>query len=190
MQVPLQVTFRDMEPSAAVEARVREEAAELEQFHDRITRCRVVVEMPHRHQHQGRLFAVRLDLSVPGRELVIGREPAEGHAHEDVYVAIRDAFAAATRQLQDLARRQRGQTKEHEPLAEGRVARILHELGYGFIETVDRREVYFHRNSVLEGDFDRLEIGTAVRFAEELGEKGPQATTVHIHGKRRHAAPG
>lgn len=181
----VQITFRDVPASAAVEARIREEAAALEQFYDRIIRCRVVVEMPHRHQHQGRLFAIRVELAVPGRDVVIGREPTEHHAHEDVYVAIRDAFDAAKRQLQDHARRERADTKHHEAPAEGRVARLVREAGYGFIETADGREIYFHQNSVIDGSFDRLQAGTAVRFAEELGEKGPQATTVHPSHQRR-----
>ena len=178
MDLPLQITFRDMPPSAAIEARVREQAAEFEQFYDRIVSCRVVIETPHRHHHQGRLYGVRVDLSVPGREIVVGREPTQHHAHEDVYVAIRDAFDAAKRQLENHARRERGDTKRHEPPSEGRVARLFPEPGYGFIETPEGREIYFHRNSVIDGTFERLEVGTVVRFAEEPGEKGPQASTV------------
>ena len=190
MDLPLQITFRDVSPSPAIEARIRDQAAELEQVYDHIVSCRVVVESPHRHQHQGRLFGILIDLAVPGRELVIGRDPSQNHAHEDVYVAIRDAFDAARRQLEDHARRQRGEVKHHEGPSEGRVARIFAEPGYGFIETPDGREIYFHRNSIVDGDFDRLEVGTAVRFAEEAGEKGPQASTVHPRRKRHAPASG
>jgi cold shock CspA family protein len=185
-----QITFRDMPPSASVEARVREQVAELEQFYNRIMSCRVVIETPHRHHRQGRLYGVRIDLSVPGRELVVGREPSQHHAHEDVYVAIRDAFDAARRQLEDHARRERGQTKHHQPTDEGRVARLFAEPGYGFIETPDGREIYFHRNSVVDGTFESLEVGTVVHFAEEPGEKGPQATTVRPRRKRHASATG
>jgi len=184
----LQITFRDMEPSVAVEARIREHAAELDRFYDRIVGRRVVVEMPHRHQHQGRLYAVHITLTVPGREIVIGRAPTEHQAHEDVYVAIRDAFEAAKRQLEDHIRRERGETKHHESAGEGWVARLFPERDYGFIDTPDGREIYFHRNSVVDGSFDRLVSGTAVRFVEELGEKGPQASTVRPHGKPRGTA--
>jgi ribosomal subunit interface protein len=190
MDLPLQITFRDVPPSAAIEARIRDQVAELEQFYHRIMSCRVVVDSPHRHQHQGRLFGVRIDLTLPGRELVTGRAPSQNHAHEDVYVAIRDAFDAARRQLEDHARRERGEIKSHAPAAEGWVARIFSEPGYGFIETPDGREIYFHRNSIVDGDFDRLEVGTAVRFAEEAGEKGPQASTVHPRRKRHAPATG
>jgi len=188
MEAPLQITFRDVASSAAVEERIRAEAAALDQCYGRIIRCRVVVEMPHRHHHQGKLFAVCVDLTVPGRELVVGREPADQHAHEDVYVAIRDAFEAARRQLENYARRERADTKHHAGAAEGRVARLLRDLGYGFIETADGREVYFHRNSVINGRFDQLASGMPVRFAEELGEKGPQATTVRLGHTPRPAA--
>jgi len=107
MQIPTQVTFRGMAPSAAVEDRVRKEAVKLERYADRITGCHVVIEEPQRRHHQGNLFHVRIDLTLPGNELLVKRAPAKHHAHEDVYVAIRDAFAAARRRIQDHVRRQR-----------------------------------------------------------------------------------
>ena len=136
----LKITFRNMTPSAAIEKHVREKAGKLESFCDRITSCRVIVEAPHRHHHKGKAFQVRIDLSVPGGEIVINRAPkrlsaakltegeqsekalVENHrpskhgAHEDVYVAIRDAFNAAGRKLQDHIRRQSGAIKVHEPV--------------------------------------------------------------------------
>jgi len=182
MQVPLTITFRNMPPSPAIEADIHEKAAKLEEFYARITSARVVVETPHRQHRQGKLFHVRIDLRVPGRELVVSREPAAHHAYEDVYVAIRDAFDGAKRQLEDYAREMRGSVKTHEPPRQGRIVRLHAEDGYGFIETPDGREVYFHGNSVVDGDFDRLAVGDDVRFSEEAGERGPQATTVHLAG--------
>ncbi len=108
MQIPLQVTLKDMPQSEAVESRIREKADKLGRFYERINSCRVVVESPQRHQHQGKLYSVRIDLTVPGAELVANRAQ-----DEDVYVAIRDAFFAITRQLEDFARRQRGEVKTH-----------------------------------------------------------------------------
>jgi ribosomal subunit interface protein len=178
MQVPLTITFRNMPPSAAIEADVNEKAAKLDELFDRITSARVVIETPHRHNRHGNLFHVHIDLRVPGRELVVSHYAAGNHAHQDVYVAIRDAFDDAKRQLQSYAREIRGRPTMHEGSPGGRVAR-LHPDGYGFIETPDGREIYFHRNSVVDGDFDRLLVGDAVRYSEELGEKGPQASTVH-----------
>ena len=182
MQMPLQITFLHMEPSAAMESRIRERVAKLEHYYDRIMGCRVVVEAPHRHHHQGKIFHVRIDLTVPHGEIVVNREAGEDHAHEDVFVALRDAFDAMQRQLQDHARQQRGAVKVHEAPPSGRIARIFREQGYGFIETVDAREVYFHRHAMVNGDFAKLEVGTHVDFVEEAGEQGPQASTVRLRG--------
>ncbi|MBI5197888.1 MAG: HPF/RaiA family ribosome-associated protein [Nitrospirae bacterium] len=178
MKLPLQITVRNASISEVVDADIRDKAARLDSFYDQIMGCRVTVEAPHRHQHQGMLYNVRIDITVPGAELVVKREP-----HEDIYVAVRDAFDAARRQLEDFARRQRGDVKVHETPPHARVSKLFPEKGYGFLETADGREIYFHRNSVLQDGFDRLKIGTEVRFSEEMGEKGPQSSTVAIIGK-------
>ena len=183
MKQPLQITFRDIPRSDAVETKIREKAAKLDEFYDQIMACQVVIEAPHGHQHQGYLYHVRIDLTVPNGEIVINRDPKEHHAHEDAYVAIRDAFDAARRKLQDFARKQRGDVKAHETPTHGTVLEIIPSQDFGRIQTSDGREVYFHRNSFLDGDFDALEIGDKVRFVEEAGEKGPQASTVHLIGK-------
>lgn len=105
MQQPLQITFKEMEPSNAIESWIHEHAAKLEKFHGPIMHCHVVIEAPHRHSHHGRLYDVRIDITVPGDEIVVSHQGPRDHAHEDVYVALRDAFRAARRQLQDAARR-------------------------------------------------------------------------------------
>ena len=183
MKQPLQVTFRDMPHSDAVEADVREHATKLDQFCDSIMSCRVMIEAPHGHHHQGKLYHVRVDLTVPDAEIIVNRSPKEHHAHEDVYVAIRDAFDATRRQLQDHVRKQRGKVKSHELPHHGKISILVPEEDYGRIQTSDGRDIYFHRNSVIDGDFDTLEIGNEIRFAEEAGEDGQQASTVHIIGK-------
>lgn len=183
MQLPLQITFRNMDPSEAVEARIRERAEKLDRFASHIMSCRVIVEAPHKHHHKGTLYQVLIDITVPGKELVVSRAPHDNHAHEDVYVAVRDAFDAARRQLEDYTRVIRGKTKQHEMPPHGRVRSLALDQDFGMIETPDGREVYFHRNSLLNGDFEKLGVGTQVRFSEELGEKGPQASSVHILGK-------
>lgn len=104
MKLPLQVSFRGMDTSPAVEALIRERAAKLDRFHGRITGCRVAVEADHRHRHKGRIYHVRIDLTIPGHEIVVGRERNEDHTHEDIMVAVRDAFDAARRQLEDRVR--------------------------------------------------------------------------------------
>jgi ribosomal subunit interface protein len=183
MRIPLQLTFRNMSPSPAMEADVREKAEKLEQFCDEIMSCRVVVEAQHKHHHQGNLFHVRVDITVPDTELVVSREPDLHRAHEDAYVAIRDAFDAARRELQEYVRHRRGRVKHHEPPPHGRILEIFPQLDYGKIASSDGREVYFHRNSVLDADFDTLQPGTEVRFDEEAGDEGPQASTVRVIGK-------
>ncbi|MGI8724925.1 MAG: HPF/RaiA family ribosome-associated protein [Methyloceanibacter sp.] len=113
MQAPLNISFRNMDPSEAVETRIREKAEKLERLCDRIVSCEVVVEAPHRNHHKGKLYDVRINLSVPGEDINVGRTGPQNHAHEDVYVALRDAFAAATRQLEDHVRKMRGEVKTH-----------------------------------------------------------------------------
>lgn len=123
MQRSLQIAFRNMNPSDAVEADVRERVGRLERFYDRITGCRVVIQAPHRHHYKGKLYDVRIDIDVPGEDIVVQRSGPENQAHEDIYVAVRDAFAAATRRLQDHVRRIGGHVKLHEAPQHGRVVR-------------------------------------------------------------------
>ena len=113
MRQPLQINFRDIPHSDAIEARVREKANKLDKFYDHIMTCRVMIEAPHGHHHKGNLYHIRVDLTVPNGEIVVNRDPKDHHAHEDVYVAIRDAFDATRRKLQDYARKRRGDVKNH-----------------------------------------------------------------------------
>ncbi|MBK8016080.1 MAG: ribosome-associated translation inhibitor RaiA [Betaproteobacteria bacterium] len=108
MQTPLQITFRDVPHSDAMETHIREKAAKLESLFSPIMACHVKVELPHKHKHQGKHFCVSLDVRVPGAELVVNH-----HRHEDAYIALRDAFDAAKRQLEDHHRRVRGGVKHH-----------------------------------------------------------------------------
>jgi ribosomal subunit interface protein len=108
MQRPVQITFKDIPPSEAVETHIREKVAKLETFYPNIIGCHVTVELPHKHHHQGKLHNVRIDIKVPGSEIVVNRDK-----HEDIYVALRDAFDAAKRQVEEFGRRQRGDVKHH-----------------------------------------------------------------------------
>lgn len=179
MQVPLQVTYRGMERSDALDARIRDKAAKLEGFHPHLISCRVVVEERHRHQHQGRQFTLSVEARVPGHEVLVNRDH-----HEDVFVAVRDAFDAAARKLEDIARLQRGDVKTHELSQRGTVARLFPDEGYGFIETPDGRELYFSRENVVEPAFDQLVAGVHVQFIEEFAGEGRQAKRVSVgkHG--------
>ena len=178
---PLQVTFREMDPSPAVEEFARRKAFRLTKFYAPIMKCQVVIEAPHQHRRKGKLYHVRIDLAVRGEEFVVGRSPSLNEAHKDVYVAVRDAFDAARRELEDHARCVRGDVKAHVGPPKGVVKRIFPNDGYGFLEAEDGREIYFHKNAVLEG-FEKVKVGDTVRFAEENGEKGPKASTVSLAG--------
>ncbi|HEY5622273.1 MAG TPA: HPF/RaiA family ribosome-associated protein [Gammaproteobacteria bacterium] len=183
MQNQIQIVFQNMDASPAVEDAVRERAKKLERFGTKIQSCRVTIEAPHKHHKKGKTYRVVIDLRVPGREIVVSRDPGQNHAHEDVYVAIRDGFNAAARQLQDHVRVRQGKVKHHELQHHGSISSIHVDDDYGRIETPDGREVYFHRNSVLNADFEKLEVGAEVRFDEEQGDEGPQATSLHVVGK-------
>lgn len=117
MPIPLQITFRNMDASGAVRTKIEEHADKLAQFHNRVMSCRVVVDAPHRRHRQGKIYHVSIDATVPGTEIAVNRAPGEHHAHEDVYVAVRDAFNALARRLEDVARTRRGDTKTHEASA-------------------------------------------------------------------------
>jgi cold shock CspA family protein len=184
---------------------VRQQAAKLERYYKGITSCRVLMELHGRHQH-GNLYHVRIDLGVPDGELLVKHEPnihgtlqdvdaheavksAElGRVHKYPQRALLDAFSEMRRRLQDYVRERRGDVKERaEALTTGNVSSLFPQEDYGFLTTSDDRQFYFHRDSVVDGHFDRLRIGSAVRFAEEMGEKGPQASTVHLVHPRKQA---
>lgn len=178
MKMDLQITTRNFEMTDSVRDMINEKVEKLDSFYSDIMRCRVVVEVPHRHQHKGILYDIHIYMTVPGGEIVIKREP-----NQDIYVSIRDAFDAARRKLEDYARKQRGNVKQGEEVPYARISGLFPGKGYGFLTTPDNREIYFHENSVINGDFKHLKIGTEVHFTEEQGEKGPQASTVRIAGK-------
>jgi len=179
MQIPLQITFRGIPKSEAVEARIREKVDKLERFNSRIMSCRVAVESEHQSHHQGNQYHIRIDITVPGKELVISREHHDNHAHEDIYVAIRDAFNAATRQLEEHARIRRGDVKSHNLQHSGTIARLAPEDDHGFLQSSDGREIYFHRNSVVGDGFEALSVGDLIRYVEEDDDLGPQASIVY-----------
>ncbi len=183
MQLPLQIASRDVELSPAERELIRAEAAKIESFWDRIVSCRVLVEVPHRRGHSGRSYRVRIEVNLPGGELVVTRQP-----QAQLLDAVQAAFKAAARRVQDRVRKVRGDVKLDRGAPRGTVIRLFPWEGYGFLVAEDGREIYFDRNSVAGGRFDRLEEGMDVRFAEVLGEKGPQASTVAIGRSRRVAA--
>lgn len=173
MRVPLEITARKVTLTPELEELIREKAKKLNTFHDGIISCKVVVEIPHRSQRKGSAYLVRIELMVPGTEVVVKKEP-----DKDLYAAIVNSFDAAERQLKSQTRKQRGEVKRHEEKPMARVSKLFREDGYGFLSTWEGREIYFHENSVLNGRFETMEIGTEVSFIEQEGEEGPQASSV------------
>lgn len=182
MQTAVQIDFQGMEPRESLRATIFEHVADLEDRFGRITGCRVVLKAPGQHHRTGGLYEVHIRLTLPdGKEVDIGQTPHLDERHADIHFAVNDAFKRARRQLQDRVRRLQGRVKAHEGQPIGTVKKLQDD--FGFLDTDDGREIYFHRNSVRDGGFSRLRVGTRVSFAEEVGEKGPQASTVHVLGK-------
>jgi cold shock CspA family protein/ribosome-associated translation inhibitor RaiA len=188
MKIPLNIAFKGIPHTDEIEALVREEAAKLDRVCPYIMSCRVIVEKRQEHQEMGNPYRVRIALTVPpGHELVIRREPTRGDMHDPLDIVIKRAFTAAARQLRKLTEQQRGDIKTH---PDRQVTAVVHRLypaeGYGFLRTVDtQEEIYFHRNSVLHHEFDRLRVGMGVRYTAVPGEKGLQATSVQVVDKPR-----
>lgn len=181
MEIPLQITFKNMETDYAFEKEIKERAKKLDKYFDHIMSCRVVVDIPHRHKVRGNQYEIRIDITVPpGNEIVVTRSPDPDKAHKDPYMSIKDAFNAAARQLEDYARRLRGDVKTHVTPPMGVISELNIEEGFGRISSTDGKSIFFHKNSVLDTKFEELEVGMGVRFAEEQGNKGPQASTVKV----------
>jgi cold shock CspA family protein/ribosome-associated translation inhibitor RaiA len=197
MNFPIQISYRNVEPSPAIDAWVHKQAEKLSTFHHKIVRCRVVIDVSHRHLRRGNRFLVKVLLSVPGgqitaRNLAAPLDPEKlldegrkvkkleiGAPQKELRLAIAEAFRSAGRRLQDKLRVQRRKVKTHEPVV-ARVIEIFSDRGYGFLETLEGRRLYFHRNSVLNEAFGDLAPGAWVQFSEEKGEQGPQASTVRM----------
>jgi len=190
MQTPLQLTWHGLDPSDAVEARIRRDVARLEHVFPRITGCTVALEAPNRHHRSsGSKYRVRIEVTVPGGRLVVGRDPSKTWRRGELHGAVNSAFREARRQLEDHVRLTGWRVKSHAPATEAVVTRMFPDDGYGFLLTPDGRDVYFHRHAVLAPGFALLRVGTRVRFVERRGDEGPQASTVRpVH--RRAAARG
>jgi len=169
----VQVTIRDIPHSIALEDHVHKKAQKLDHFYQHIQMCRVVIDQTQKHKHQGKLFSVRIDLAVPGKNLVVNRKK-----NEDIYVAIRDAFDAIERQLESYSRRQRGHVKCHQEINKGIVARTFPDEGYGFIRGIDGTEYYFSASNVSHPDFDHIHVGDSVEFLTKIADEGLQANRI------------
>jgi cold shock CspA family protein len=185
MDIPLEVSFRDVERTPEIERLINKRAAQLERKCKALKSCRIAVEQPQKHQRKGNPYRVRIDMHVPpGHELVVKNKPRENPKHEGLHAVITDTFDSAERALLRQMDKMKRDTKKHpdqEPVAF--VDRVFKDRGYGFIRAIDGTEYYFHQNSVLNNDFERIEPGTGVNFVPEQGEKGPQASSLKIVDK-------
>ena len=179
MKLAAHIQFHGMEPSEALEARAREHVQKLEAFASDLMTCRVGIDLEQKHKHQGRPYSVRIDLTLPGHELVVNRVQ-----NEDVYVALRDAFDSMKRQLEDVVRKRRGQEKQHPVPLHGEIVRLDDSGSFGFIRTPAGDEYYFSRDNVAGTPFEHVQEGSAVQFIPELGGDGLQAKRVSLgkHG--------
>lgn len=189
MQTPLQITFRNIETSEAVENRIRERAGRLERFSNDIIGCRAVVEVPHRSPGSGKhALALGLEVDVPGKTLVAKGEAAPSETRDLAGRMIGDVFDAMLRQLEDyhqIRRRDVNRPQGGTASQVGSVVRLYKEQDYGFIEVKDGPTLYFHRSVVHADGFDRLTLGTSVAYAiaAQEGPMGPQASQVRPLGE-------
>lgn len=186
MKLPLEITFRGIRKTENLENFIRKKAAKLDQICDDLMSCRVAVERTQKHQRSGSPYRVRIQMRVPpGHELVAKKETGQSELQDPLTKVLSETFESAYMQLRRQVEKRRGHIKApSEEKAMGIVVKLFREQGYGFLKTIDTgKDVYFHRNSVIENGYDRLEMGTAVRFVEVPGEEGPQASTVAIVDK-------
>jgi ribosomal subunit interface protein len=183
--LPVQITIRCIPMSPALETHIRKRAEKLNQFYSRINSCRIVVELSQKHKHQGKIYNVRIDLTVPGKELVVTRK-----CNQDIYVALRDAFRAIERQLEEHAHKRHGRVKLHNEMMHGHVVRLVSKEGYGFIEGMDGNEYYFSVTNMSHPHFSQLAVGDAVEYIAEPVDEGWQAQHVikerhnhHLHAE-------
>ena len=188
MRIPPEITYRGIERSEAIDTLINEKIAKLEQVCDHISSCHIAIEKDQDRPRNKSPYRVRLDITVPpSHEVVAQSNIAISKQYVGLDTVIRDAFEKAWRQLRDLSRQQREHdtAKTHDGAQDtaALVTKLFPEQDYGFLKTLGGEDIYFHRNSVIHGDFDRLELGTGVRFEAVEGEQGLQATTVKIVDK-------
>ena len=188
METPLDIVFHNVDPSDAIKAEINKRVAKLEKLYGRFIACRVVVDAPHQQHRTGNVYEVHIEMVLPGRTLVVNREPhhtKEGHARRDLLTPLRDAFKAAEAQLRSFAKERHGEVKTHDMPVVGKITELKPDQDFGYLTTNEGALLYFHRNSVMNGGFDELEIGESVQFVQAMGDTGPTANKVWPVESRR-----
>lgn len=184
MQVPLELSYKDVPRIGWIDSYVAERVERLDRLSDDIIACRVAIEREQHNHVKGNPYRARVEVTLPQKkDLVADKTGTVENLDVQLRPIIRKAFEAVEKQIQKETARRRGEVKHHEE-PQALVVRLFEKDGYGFIKSpVDGEEYYFHRNAVLHDDFERLNPGTRVRFTAEMGEDGPQASTVQIIDK-------
>lgn len=183
MQIAPEVIFKDVDRSPWVEEYIAERCAHLEKFSQEITRCHVTISQEVASHRKGNRYSVMVEVRLPKHhDLAVKKQKDIVDMQTQLPAVINQAFSAIEKQLKKTVALRRGEEKTHaNGQPHGTVEKMFGDEGYGFIRTVDDdRQFYFHRNSVLHDDFDTLTVGTEVRFTPELGEEGPQASSVQV----------
>jgi cold shock CspA family protein/ribosome-associated translation inhibitor RaiA len=183
MQTPPEIKFHDVDRSEWVENYIRERVQHLERFAEGITSCHVTLSQEAAKHNKGNRYSVMVEVRLPpNHDLAAKKQKIVHDMPTELPALINLAFGAIEKQVKKTAQLRRADVKSHNGGPRGLVAKLSPD-GYGFIRSFDNRDVYFHRNSVLHGDFERLTIGAEVRFSAEEGEEGPQASSVQLVGK-------
>lgn len=182
METTLQITFKDIERSERVEAEIRERVDRIERIYDRITGCQVRVRAPHHRHRKGTQYVVDIDVALPSSTLNVGREPGDNLAHQEILVAVRDAFNAMERKLRKWKDQHKGRPEHLLTPLQGRIDRLNQDKGSGEIATTDGRLIYFHRNCLIDCDFPDLAVGDTVELSVDHkdADEGPHASMVRI----------
>jgi ribosome-associated translation inhibitor RaiA len=175
MQVPLNIVFRHMEKSDAVEERIIQKLDKLEDSYGEIISCNVVIEQVNKNQNQGRLFNIRINLNLPKKEIVITHQK-----DEDLFVVVRDALNSLTHKIEAHFDKLKNLVKDHEEVLHGQVSKLFEHDQYGFILSDNNDEYYFSATNLHGCDFDHLKLGDAVKFIEVVAQEGLQANRVSL----------
>lgn len=182
MQIPPRISFHNLDPSDALKARIDQKIAKLNEHFPHLVGIQVMVEAAHRHQQKGGLYSLHITATLPGGELVVSEHPGKNpKKHDKIFAAMNSAFLAIEKQLNRFKETRRSEIKTHlSTMQTGVVSNFFPDEGFGFVSTIDGTEIYFHEHSVGNKHFNKLDIGSKVRFviAENLGEKGQHASHV------------
>ena len=187
MDVPLELSIRHMDvpDRDRIRGQIEERIADLEQVCSHIISCRIAIDEPHQHQSSGNPIQMRAVVRIPPGHEVVVREQSDEGTHDNLMAVIQKTFQVLRRQIRELDEKRHRRVKEHsQQYVTGIIERLYKNKGYGFLRSIDDEEIYFHRNSVLNNEFDRAEPGTGVRFVRELQHNGPAASTVRIVYKK------